>query len=53
MTFEQLEIGMKALRPNGIEFTVTGLDEEDETVMDEFGTWYDFADCDFQGVVTC
>ncbi len=47
MTFAKVDIGHIGLRPNGTEFSVLGVDDEDETVMDEFGTWYVFADCDF------
>ena len=47
MKFSKLDIGHIGLRPNGTEFKVVGIDDADETVMDEFGTWYAFADCDF------
>lgn len=47
MRFDQINIGHIGLRPNGTEFVVKGIDEDDQTVMDEFGTWYAFADCDF------
>lgn len=47
MNFSQIQIGHIGLRPNGTEFQVKGIDDSDQTVMDELGTWYDFADCDF------
>lgn len=47
MRFDDLRIGHNGLRPNGTEFQVRGIDEDDRTVMDENGTWYAFDDCDF------
>ena len=47
MRFDDIEIGHNGLRPNGTEFQVRAIDESDQSVMDEHGTWYDFADCDF------
>ena len=47
MKFSQVKIGHIGLRPNGTEFMVWGIDDTDETIMDEFGTWLFFADCDF------
>lgn len=47
MKFAQVQIGHIGLRPNGTEFMVTAIDDEDQTVMAEDGTWYAFADCDF------
>jgi len=47
MTYSDLKIGQHGFRPNGTEFTIFGLDPDDKTIMDEFGTWYFFSDCDF------
>ena len=47
MTFSDLKIGQRGTRPNGTFFKISGLDPDDQTIMDEFGTWYDFDDCFF------
>lgn len=47
MRFDHIQVGHHGLRPNGTEFRVCAVDEDDRTVMDEFGTWYAYADCDF------
>ena len=47
LRFDDINIGHRGLSPNGTEFQVLGVDEEDRTVMDESGTWYAFDDCDF------
>ncbi len=45
--FDRIQIGHNGLSPNGTEFRVCAIDEDDRTVMDENGTWLFFADCDF------
>lgn len=47
MRFDEIRIGHRGLRPNGSEFQVCGIDDADQTIMDELGTWYDFRSCDF------
>lgn len=47
MKFDQIRIGHIGLTEAGREFHVKAIDESDETVMDEFGTWLYFYDCHF------
>lgn len=47
MRFDQVQIGHMGLSPNGTEFQVKAIDEDDRQVMDGNGTWFDFDDCDF------
>ena len=42
-----IRIGERAQRPNGTFFYVKAVDDSDQTVMDEFGTWYAWDDCFF------
>lgn len=47
MRFDDVRIGHNGLSPNGTEFQVKAIDEDDKTVMDNNGTWFLFDDCDF------
>lgn len=47
MRFDQIRIGHIGLTNGGNEIKVCAIDENDETVMDENGNWYPFAEVDF------
>lgn len=47
MNIKDILVGYVAYTMNGTEFTVKAIDQEDNTVMDEYGTWHYFDDCDF------
>lgn len=47
MRFDKIQIGHHGLSPNGTEFRVCAIDEDDQTLMDERGVWFSFVDCDF------
>lgn len=48
MRFDHLQIGHRGIAiSSGREFTVMGIDDSDQTIMDENGVWFAFSDCDF------
>lgn len=43
----QIRIGERVERDNGTFFHVKAYDDSDQTIMDEYGTWYHLEDCFF------
>lgn len=48
MRFDQIQIGHHGvLVISGVEIRVCGIDDSDQSVMDECGAWHSYTDVDF------